>query len=152
MQKPTQQQGLIRLASEKHRALSTQAKDSSNINRRSGARAVRKQRLCPLGNGLTDWDRPKPIKVRNLFTLLNKMKLLDNQNDHIMIKLRLETTTPQVIINGMVDLGATEYLINEGFCNKENVKIKKGKKGREIYLVNGRTSAVGPVTHMVEVH
>lgn len=124
----------------------------SNSKGRSRARAVGKQRLCPLGDSLRDWDRPKPIKVRNLFTLLNKTELLDNQNDHIRIKLRLETTTGQVIINGMVDSGATEDFINEGFGNKENMKIKKGKKGREIDVVNGRSSAMGPVTHMAEVH
>jgi len=51
----------------------------------------------------------------------------------------------------MIDLGATEDFIDREVCNKHGIKMIKAKNPREIYLADGKPSAMGPVTHMTKV-
>ena len=51
----------------------------------------------------------------------------------------------------MVDSGATEDFINSEVYEKYGIKMVKTKNPREIYLADGKPSAMGPVTHLTEV-
>jgi len=51
----------------------------------------------------------------------------------------------------MIDSGATEDFIDREVCNKHGIKMIKAKNPREIYLADGKPSAMGPVTHMTKV-
>ena len=53
--------------------------------------------------------------------------------------------------SAMIDSGATEDFINQEVCNKHGIKMIKAKNQREIYLADGKPSAMGPVTHMTKV-
>src|ERR1700759_5724678 len=76
---------------------------------------------------------------------------LENQNDHIMVKIHLHGEKETVTINAMIDSGATEDFIDQEVCNKHGIKMIRAKKPREIYLADGKPSAMGPVTHMTKV-
>jgi len=89
--------------------------------------------------------------MRNLYAALNNTETLNNENNHIMVTIRLHGTTRQITINAMIDSGATEDFIDKGFCCKYNIRTKQAKTIREVYLVDGRPSAMGPVTHTAEV-
>jgi len=54
-------------------------------------------------------------------------------------------------MNAGIDSGATEDFIDREVCNKHGIKMTKVKKPREIYLVERKPSAMGPVTHMMQV-
>ena len=56
--------------------------------------------------------------MRNLYAALNNTETLDNENDHIMVQIRLHGTKRQVTINAMIDSGATEDFIDKEFCSK----------------------------------
>jgi len=79
------------------------------------------------------------------------METLENDNDHIMVKIQLQGAKESVTINAMIDSGATEDLINREVCNKHGIKMIKAKNPREIYLADGKPSAMGPVTHIMKV-
>jgi dUTP pyrophosphatase len=68
-----------------------------------------------------------------------------------MIKTQLQGKEQQVSINAMIDSGATEDFIDEKFCDKYQIKKTKAETKREIYLADGRPSAMGPVTHTAKV-
>ena len=51
----------------------------------------------------------------------------------------------------MVDSGATEDFIDSEVCKKHGIKMIKAKNPREIYLADGKLSAMGPVTYLTEV-
>jgi len=51
----------------------------------------------------------------------------------------------------MIDSGATEDFIDREVCNKHGIKMIKAKNPREIYLADGKPSAMGPVAHMTKV-
>jgi len=51
----------------------------------------------------------------------------------------------------MIDSGATEDSIDREVCNKHRIKMIKAKNTWEIYLADGKPSAMGPVTHMTKV-
>jgi len=68
-----------------------------------------------------------------------------------MVTIRLHGTTRQVTINVMIDSGATDDFIDKGFCNKYNLRTTQANTIREDYLVDGRPSAMGPITHTAEV-
>jgi len=46
--------------------------------------------------------KPKPIEMRNLYTALNNMETLNNENDHIMVTILLHGTRRQITINAMI--------------------------------------------------
>jgi len=89
--------------------------------------------------------------MRNLYAALNNMEALNNENDHIMVTIRLRGTTRQITINAMIDLGATEDFIDKEFCSKYNIRTTQAKTIREVYLADGRPSAMGPITHTAKV-
>jgi len=114
-------------------------------------RRVRKRRKSPVSNCLRDKTKPMPIEMRNLYTTLNNTETLDNENDHSMVQIRLYGTKRQVKINAIIDSGATEDFIDKGFCSKYNIRTTQAKKTREVYLADGRPSAMGPITHTAKV-
>jgi len=50
-------------------------------------RRIGKRRKSPVGNGLRDRTKPKPIEMRNLYAALNNTEALNNENDHIMVTI-----------------------------------------------------------------
>jgi len=100
---------------------------------------------------LRDTTKPKPIDMRNLYAALNNTEALNNENDHIIVTIRLHGTTRQITINAMIYSGATEDFIDTGFCSKSNIRTTQAKTIREVYLADGRPSAMGPITHTAKV-
>jgi len=82
---------------------------------------------------------------------LNNTEALNNENDHIMVTIKLHGVTRQITINAMIDSGATEDFIDKGFCSKYNIRTRQAKTIREVYLADGRPSAMGPITHTAQV-
>jgi len=68
-----------------------------------------------------------------------------------MVQIRLHGTKRQVTINAMIDSGATEDFIDKAFCSKYNIRTTQAKAIREVYLADGRPSAMGPITHTAKV-
>ena len=68
-----------------------------------------------------------------------------------MVKVHLHGEKEMVTINAMIDSGATEDFINPEVCNKHGIKTTKATNPREIYLADGKPSAMGLVTHMTKV-
>jgi len=89
--------------------------------------------------------------MRNLYAALNNTETLDNENDHIMVQIRLHGTKRQVMINAMIDWLATEDFIDKGFCSKYNIRTMQAKTTREVCLADGQPSAMGPITHTAKV-
>jgi len=126
------------------------ARESPRNGGRKG-RSVGKRRRSTVSNGLRDRTKPKPIEMRNLYAALNNTEALNNENDHIMVTIRLHGTTRQITINTMIDLGATEDFIDKGFCSKYNIRTRQANTIREAYLADGRPSAIGPITQRAKV-
>ena len=112
---------------------------------------VWKRRMSPVRDGLRDRQERKPIITTNYDAALNYTETLDSDKDHIMVKIQLKGEKETVTINIMVDSGATEDFIDSDVCKKHRIKIIKAKNPREIYLVDGKPSTMGPVTHLTEV-
>jgi len=89
--------------------------------------------------------------MENYYAALNYTDTIENDNDHIMVKIQLHGGKESVTINAMIDSGATEDFIDRQVCNKHGIKMIKAKNPREIYLADGKPSAMGPVTHMTKV-
>jgi len=89
--------------------------------------------------------------METYYAALNYTETLDNDKDHIMVKIQLHGEQESVTINAMIDSGATEDFIDREVCNKHGIKMIKAKNPREIYLADGKPSAMGPVTHMTKV-
>jgi len=68
-----------------------------------------------------------------------------------MVKIQLLGGKESVTIDAMIDSGATEDFIDREVCNKHGIKMIKAKDPRQIYLADGKPSAMGPVTHMTTV-
>jgi len=114
-------------------------------------RRIGKRGRSPVSNGLRDRTKPKPIEMRNLYAALNSTEALNNENDHIMVTIRVHGTTRQMTIQTMSDSGATEDFIDKGFCSKYNIRTTRATRIREVYLADGRPSAMGPITHTAKV-
>jgi len=89
--------------------------------------------------------------MRNLYAALNNTETVDNENDPIMVQIRLQGTKRQVTINAMIDSGATEDFIDTGLCSKYNIRTTQAKTTGEVYLVDGQPSAMGPITLTAKV-
>jgi len=89
--------------------------------------------------------------MENYYAVLNYTDTLENDNDDIMVKIQLHGGKESVTINAMIDSGATEDFIDQEVCNKHRIKMVKTKNPREIYIADGKPSAMGPVTHMTKV-
>jgi len=107
--------------------------------------------MSPVRDGLRDRPERKLIIMENYYAALNYTDTLQNDNDHIMVKIQLHCEKESVTINPMIDSGATEDFIDREVCNKHGIKMIKAKNPKEIYLVEGEPSAIGPVTHMTKV-
>lgn len=66
------------------------------------------------------------------------MESLDNESDHIMIKLRLHKDKKEVTTNAMIDSGATEDFIDRQFCIQYQFPVSKLKQARDIYVIDGK--------------
>jgi len=89
--------------------------------------------------------------MENNYAALNYTDTHENENDHIMVKIQLHGEKESVTIYAMIDSGATEDFIDREVCNQHGIKMIKAKNPKEIYLVDGKPSAMGPVTHMTKV-
>jgi len=89
--------------------------------------------------------------MRNLYTAQNNTEALNNENDYIIVTIRLQGTTRQTTINAMINSGATEDFIDKGFCSKYDIRTIQAKTIREVYLADGQPSAMGPITHTAKV-
>ena len=107
--------------------------------------------MSPVRDGLRDRPERKPIIMENYYAALNYTESLEHENDHIMVKVHLHGEKETVTINAMIDSGATEDFIDQEVCNKHGIKMIRAKNPREIYLADGKSSAIGPVTHMTKV-
>jgi len=107
--------------------------------------------MSPVRDGLRDRPERNPIILENYYAALNYTETLENDNDHIMVKIQLQGAKESVTINAMIDSGAIEDFIDREVCNKHVIKMIKAKNLREIYLADGKPSAMGPVTHMTKV-
>ena len=107
--------------------------------------------MSPVRDGLRDRPKRKPIMMKNYYAALNYTDTLEHENDHIIVQVHLHGKEETVTINGMIDSGATEDFIDQEICNKLGIKMIKAKNQRQIYLADGKPSAMGPVTHMTEV-
>jgi len=112
---------------------------------------VVKRRMSLVRDVLRDRPERKPIIMENYYAALNYTETLENDNDYIMVKIQLQGEKESVIINAMIDSGATEDFIDREVCNKHGIKMIKAKSPREIYLAEGKPSSMGPVTHMTKV-
>ena len=76
---------------------------------------------------------------------------MEKDNDDIMIKVVLQGKKENLSINAMIDSGATEDFIDKEVCQKHQISTIATKNPREIYLVDGHPSDMGPVTHIAKV-
>jgi len=129
--------------------METTSQSQGNGGRKS--RRIGKRRKAPVSNGLRDRTKQKPVEIRNLYAALNNTEALNDKNDHIMGTIRLHGTTKQITINAMIDSGATEDFIDKGFCSKYDIRTTQAKTVRDVYLADGRPSALGPITHTAKV-
>jgi len=89
--------------------------------------------------------------MQNYYVALNYTHTVENDNDHIMVKIQLHGEKESVTINAMFDSGATEDFMDGEVSDKNGIKMIKAKNPRDIYLADGKPSAMGPVTHMTKV-
>jgi len=89
--------------------------------------------------------------MKNYYTALKYIDTLENDNDHIRVKIQLHSKKETVTLNAMIISGATEDFIDREVCNKHGIKMIKAKNPREIYLADGKPSAMGPFTYMTKV-
>jgi len=68
-----------------------------------------------------------------------------------MVIIQLHGEKESVTINAMIDSGATGDFIDREVCNPHGIKMIQAKNLGEIYLPDGKPSAMGPVTHMTKV-
>src|SRR5207237_7374464 len=72
---------------------------------------------------------------------------LDNNSDHIMIKIDLHNGKKMTSVNGMLDSGATGEFIDMGFCVNNQLPLRKLPKVKEVYTINDTASKTGRITH-----
>jgi len=89
--------------------------------------------------------------MENYYAALNYTDTLEKDNDNIMVKIQLHGERESVTINAMIDSGATEDFIDREVCDKHGIKMIKAKNPRDIYLADGKPSAMGPVTDITKV-
>jgi len=89
--------------------------------------------------------------MENYYAAVNYTETLDNDKDHIIVQIQRHGEKESVTINAMIDSGATEDFIDREVCDRDGIKMIKAKNLREIYLADGKPSAMRPVTHMTKV-
>jgi len=112
---------------------------------------VGKGQISPAREGLRDRPARKPIILENHYAALSDTETVENDNDHIMGKIQLHGTQESVTINAVIDSSLTKDFIHKEVCKEHGDKMMIAKNPREIYLADGKPSAMGPVTHMIKV-
>ena len=107
--------------------------------------------MSPVRDGLRDRPERKPIIIENYYASLHYPDTPEHENNNIMVKVHRHGNMETVTINAMIDSGAMEDFIDQEVCNKHGIKMIKATNPREIYLADGKTSTMGPVTHMTKV-
>jgi len=107
--------------------------------------------MAPVSDGLRDRPEQKLIIMENYYAALTYTETLEHDNDHIMVKIQLHGEKESVTINVMSDSGAIEDFIDREACNEHEIKVIRAINPREIYLADGKISAMSPVTHMTKV-
>ena len=107
--------------------------------------------MSPVKDGLRDRPERKPIIIEYYYAALNYTETFEHENDHIMVKVHPHGKKETVTINTMIDSGATEDFRDQEVCNKHGIKMIKTTNPREIYLADGKPSAMETVTHTTEV-
>ena len=64
-----------------------------------------------------------------------------------MIKLKLHKGEKRITTNAMIDLGATEDFIDQQFCIQHQFPVRRLNQPRDIFVIDGKSSSVGPLTH-----
>jgi len=107
--------------------------------------------MSTVRDGLRDRPERKPIIMENNYAPLNYTETHENDNNHIMVKIQPHCAEESVTINAMIHCGATEDFIDRQVLNKHGIKRIKAKNAMEIYLADGKPSAMEPVTHMTKL-
>jgi len=102
--------------------------------------------MSPVRDRLRARPKPKPIIIENYYAALKYTETLKHDNTHIMVQIQLHGGKESVTINAMIDSGAKEDFINTEVCNEHGIKMIKAKNPSEMYLADGKPSAMGPVT------
>jgi len=105
--------------------------------------------MSPVRGSLRDRPERKPIIMEHSYATLNYIETLAYDSNDIRVKIQLHGGKESLTINAMIDSGATENFIDREVCNKHGIKMIKAKNPREIYLADGKPSAMGPVSHMI---
>ena len=66
-----------------------------------------------------------------------------------MIKLKLHKGEKRITTNAMVDTGATEDFIDQQFCVQHQFPVRRLNQPRDIFVIDRKSSSVGPITHEV---
>jgi len=93
--------------------------------------------MSQVRDGLRDRPERKPIIMENYYAALNYTERLENDNDHIIVKIQLQGEKDSVTFNAMIDSGATEDFIDREVCNKHGIKMIKAKNLKDSYLRTG---------------
>ena len=109
-----------------------------------------KRRKSPVRDGLRDW-KLKPIRMTNVYAALNYTESLDKESNHIIVKVKIHNEDQEIMTNVMIDSGATDDFIDRDFCITNQLPLEKMKKPREIFVVDGKSSSAGPITHTTTV-
>ena len=64
-----------------------------------------------------------------------------------MIKLKLYKGEKRITTNAMVDSGVTEDFIDQQFCIQHQFPVRRLNQPRDIFVIDGKSSLVGPITH-----
>ena len=149
MPKPDQQQRRSDLGAKERQQKTMETTSQSQGNGGRQRRRIRKRRKSPVSNGLRDRTRPKPIEMRNLYAALNSTEALNNENDHIMVTIRLHGTTRQITINAMIDseqlrtssTKRSAQIQHQNNTSKDNTRSLPGGRSTQRYGTNYPYSA-----------
>ena len=64
-----------------------------------------------------------------------------------MIQLKLHKGEKRITTNAIVDSGATEDFIDQQFCVQHQFPVRRLNQPRDIFVIDGKSSSVGPITH-----
>ena len=68
-----------------------------------------------------------------------------------MIKVKSHSKNESVTMNAMIDSGATVDSIDKRICDKYQITTKMAETQREIYVTDGNSSEMGPITQIADV-
>jgi len=126
--------------------------NQGNRNKRRRRRPrIGKREGFTVEGGLRNRPQSKSIRIRNVYAALNHTELLENENSYIMVNIKLRGNKQEVIINAMIDSGAIEDFIDKDICEKYHIERTKSLTQREIHLVDGNPSTMGPATHIATI-